>query len=146
MLATPLTLYWLKQPAGKFTLPRHTAILPVPQCSTSSFTFFIARGRLPPQRCHCGFCLLLGNSLAFARGSFPGNIGAWHNAMLLLRLPMKSRLAHCAALCDGIFSALVLICFAAQNSCGCRRTKSSSGSKSKTSNPWPAGFARVFLL
>jgi lipopolysaccharide heptosyltransferase II len=23
MLATPLTLYWLKQPAGKFTLPRH---------------------------------------------------------------------------------------------------------------------------
>jgi lipopolysaccharide heptosyltransferase II len=29
MLATPLTLYWLKQPAGKFTLPRH-------RCDTAS--------------------------------------------------------------------------------------------------------------
>jgi heptosyltransferase-2 len=29
-MATPRTLYWLKQPAGKSTLPRHTAILLVP--------------------------------------------------------------------------------------------------------------------
>ena len=48
-MATPRTLYWLKQTAGKSTLRRRAAILPVLQCSISLFISSIAQGQqLPP--------------------------------------------------------------------------------------------------
>ncbi|PYK06118.1 MAG: hypothetical protein DME67_03505 [Verrucomicrobia bacterium] len=85
----------MKQAAGKSTLPRHTAIPAVPQCSILSLISFIARGLPLPARCHCRCSSLLGKFSALACGSFQGNIDAWQNAMLHEKSPRElRRLVH----------------------------------------------------
>ena len=122
-MATPRTLYWLKQTAGKSTLPRHAAILPVLQCSISLFISFIAQGwQLPPQYL-CGFCLPLDSFSVLVPGSFPGNIDAWQNAMLPLRLPMKRPREKCVGSSAAISNDSALIFSVASNSPRCRRRK-----------------------
>src|SRR4029450_8093040 len=103
-MATPLTLYWLKQTAGKSTLPRRAAILPV-QCSISLFIFFIAACEQLPLRCHCRFSSFSENPSAFVPGSFPESIGVWRNATLPLRLEMKNHQRNCVVFYAAIFSA-----------------------------------------
>src|SRR5438876_1100857 len=98
---------------GQISLAPPHCETPLLQCSTLSFTFFIARGRPLPQPCHCGFCSRLVNSSALVRGSFRGNIGVSQNATLRLLLAMKSRRGNCVALYVGIFGGSAPTCFAA---------------------------------
>ena len=142
--ATPATLYWLKQLAGKSTLPRRPLILLLSQCSILPSMFFIARDRRSPPPYHYAFCSLLDNCSAFARGWCRASIGGLRKAMSRLPLAMKNRRANCVASSAGTFGVWARICFAAQNSCGCLRRRFSSACKSTTSERWTVNFARAF--
>src|SRR4029453_10208831 len=92
------TLYWLKQAAGKFTLPRCPAILNDPACSILAFISFIAQDPRLPARCRCRFSLFLENFLDSVPGSFWETIGTWRSVILPSPSGAKNHRENCAVL------------------------------------------------